>query len=112
MTDITPDVTVKFDEKQRKELMQKIEEMSEKPLFYTSDGRTFHDPVKADEHQQELWKKDSYTERQYKCILHNLQMILDITAEHLENKDLELLYTLANDSMCRLEGVIHYPEEE
>lgn len=29
---------------------------------------------------------------------------------HLENKDLELIYGCANDSMCRLEGILHYPD--
>jgi hypothetical protein len=33
-----------------------------------------------------------------------------MTRPHLENKDLELMYTCANDSMCRLEGILHYPD--
>lgn len=58
-----------------------------------------------------LPSKEEYTEKEIERVMHNQQMILDITRQHLENKDLELLYTLANDSLCRLEGITHYPEE-
>lgn len=56
--------------------------------------------------------KEEYTKKQIQRVLHNQQIILDITQPHIENKDLELLYSLANDSMCRLEGIIHYPDME
>ena len=59
-----------------------------------------------------LQPKNEYTRKQLESVMHNQQIILDITEPHLENKDLELLYTLANDSMCRLEGIINYPEED
>jgi hypothetical protein len=54
--------------------------------------------------------KEEYTTKQIKRILHNQQIILDMTRPHLKNKDLELLYTCANDSMCRLEGILHYQD--
>lgn len=54
--------------------------------------------------------KEEYTKKQIQRVLHNQQIILDITRPHLENKDLELLYSCANDSMCRLEGILHYLE--
>ena len=54
--------------------------------------------------------KEEYTTNQIKRELHNQQIILDMTRPHLENKDLELLYSCANDSMCRLEGILHYPD--
>ena len=54
--------------------------------------------------------KEEYTTKQIKRVLHNQQIILDITSSYLENKDLELIYSCANDSMCRLEGILHYPD--
>ena len=54
--------------------------------------------------------KEEYTTKQIKRILHNQQIILDMTRHHLENKDLELIYSCANDSMCRLEGILHYQD--
>ena len=57
-----------------------------------------------------LPSKKEYTTKQIKRVLHNQQIILDMTRLHLENKDLELIYGCANDSMCRLEGILHYPD--
>lgn len=57
-----------------------------------------------------LPSKKEYTKKEIQRVLHNQQIILDMTMPHLENKDLELIYSCANDSMCRLEGILHYPE--
>ena len=54
--------------------------------------------------------KEEYTKKEIQRVIHNQQIILDITRPHLENKDLELIYGCANDSMCRLEGILHYPD--
>jgi len=54
--------------------------------------------------------KEEYLTKQIRRVLQNQQIILDMTSPHLENKDLELLHTCANDSMCRLEGILHYQD--
>lgn len=52
---------------------------------------------------------ESKENEQISTLIHNLVMIMDITKPHLENKDLELIHTIANDSICRLEEMAHYP---
>lgn len=53
-----------------------------------------------------------YIEQQWKRVLSNLTIILEMTAgcnqNDLDFQDLELIYSCANDSMCRLEEIQQY----
>ena len=57
-----------------------------------------------------LPSKKEYTTKQIKRVLHNQQIILDTIWKLDLNEELELLYGCANDSMCRLEGILQYPD--
>ena len=54
--------------------------------------------------------KEQYTKDQIRRCIENLVIILEMTEKKLDNKDLELIYTCANDSLVRLEGIMHYQE--
>lgn len=89
----------------------KIQYTLSKNPFSVNEGK---EDIKMDKNIDDdtLPSKKEYTTKQIKRILHNQQIILDMTRPHLENKDLELIYSCANDSMCRLEGILHYPDME
>lgn len=57
-------------------------------------------------------EKKKYIEQQWKRVLSNLTIILEMTAgcnqNDLDFQDLELIYSCANDSMCRLEEIQQY----
>ncbi|RAP49259.1 MAG: hypothetical protein BZ138_07965 [Methanosphaera sp. rholeuAM270] len=55
--------------------------------------------------------KEKYTKDQIQRVIKNMATILEITEPYLENKTMELIYVHANDSICRLEGIIHYSDE-
>ena len=59
--------------------------------------------------------KEEYTQYQLNRIQANLQAIKDMTMGtplDLDLNDIDFIYTMANDSMCRIEGITHYPPKE
>lgn len=61
--------------------------------------------------KEDKMNKEDYTKDQIDRVLHNQKLILDLSAPHLPNLTMEMIYTAANDSMCRLEGITHYKED-
>lgn len=90
---------------------------------YDERDRAYHychltlEPIKENKKDCKEYKphdKKRYIERQWKRVLSNLTIILEMTVgcnqNDLDYGDIELIYSCANDSMCRLEEIQQYIE--